>query len=365
MVLSALFFSAPTYVIAQEKISDQNFDERHSSLAVSGVNATLSFGYQYIDTGVEDVFDFSPLPNAIDQANAVTFNFPRENEFQGGFIEGSITFPISESVGFQLDGLYSRQSSNLDRDLDVFGGGAHLFWRDPERGLLGIYGQYIEYDDIAENYQIGLEGQLYRENFSLEFFTGLDNLEVTSQSTITSFIDFAQPGIGSLPPIFPTSRIVQTTIDDDFYIAEAIAAFYPTENLRIAAGITYGFEKTSFVTGLEWKPADKLSSSLFVDAQFGEDINAVRAGIKFDFNQNSKSLIMQHREGNIQNRLLNNSASLASCIDSFEINGFIDPAREPIMITPVAPSPTGIPLPTTITFEPSTLVDGCDIRLNR
>lgn len=364
-VLSALSFSIATPVLAQENISDQNFEERHSSLAVSGVNATLSFGYQYIETGVEDIFAFRTLPNSIDPANDITFELQRENEFQAGFVEGSITFPLSETVGFQVDGLYSRQSSNLDRDFNVYGAGAHLFIRDPEKGLLGIYGQFIEYGDFSENYQIGAEVQIYHDNLNLEFFAGLDNLEVTTQSIIPDFTDFAQPGIGGLPPTAPTLRNVETTIDNDFFTAEAIAAFYPTDNLRISAGIGYSFEEASFLAGLEWKPSNKVASNLFVDAQIGEDTTAVRAGIRFNFSQDARSLIKQHRDDHLPNRLLNNSASLASCIDSFIINGFVDPSIPPIPITPTAPSPSGISLPTTITFEPSTLLDGCDIRLNR
>ena len=109
---------------------------------------------------------------------------------------------------------------------------------------------------------------------------------------------------------------------------------------------------------------DKVASKLFIDAQFGENINAFRAGIRFNFSQDNRSLIRQHREGNIQNRLLNNSASLASCVDSFEINGFIDPAIEAIFITPVAPTPAGGSVPTNTGFEPSTLLDGCDLVRN-
>jgi hypothetical protein len=358
------FLVSTANVIAQEKISDQSFDERHSSFAVSGVSATLSFGYHYIDTGVEDVFAFRALPDSIDQANGLDFELLRENEFSTGFVEGSVTFQLSETVGFQVDGLYSRQSSNLDRDINFFGVGGHLFRRVSDTGLLGVYGQYLDYDDLAQSYQLGIEAQLYRENLSFEFFTGLDSLEVTTQSTVTSFIDFAQPGIGGFPPMAPPSRVVKTTIDNDFFTAEAIAAFYPTENLRIAAGVAHGFEETSFVTGLEWKPMDKVASNLFIDAQFGENINAFRAGIRFNFSQDNRSLIRQHREGNIQNRLLNNSASLASCVDSFEINGFIDPAIEPIFITPVAPTPAGGSVPTNTGFEPSTLLDGCDLVRN-
>lgn len=370
VVFSALFFSAPTYVIAQEKISDQSFDERHSSVAVSGVNATLSFGYQYIDTGADDVFDFSPLPNSVDQANAVRFELQRENEFQAGFVQGSITFPLSETVGFQVDGLYSRQSSNLDRDLDVFGGGAHLFIRDPEKGLLGLYGQYVEYGEFAQNYQIGAELQVYHNNLNLEFFAGSDNLEVTTQSSIpdlSAFMDFAQPGIGivpGMPPMAPNFINVETTIDNDFFTAEAIAAYYPKDNLRISAGIGYSFEETSFLAGLEWKPSNEVASNLFIDAQIGEDVAAVRAGIRFNFSQDARPLIKQHRDYYLPNRLLNNSASLASCLDSFIINGFLDPAIEPIIITPVATNPAGIPLPTTITFEPTTSLNGCDLELN-
>ena len=56
--------------------------------------------------------------------------------YSGQNFDGSVTVPIMHQFGFQADGLYSR-ISNLGFD----GGAGHLFWRDPEIGLLGHHGR--------------------------------------------------------------------------------------------------------------------------------------------------------------------------------------------------------------------------------
>ena len=63
----------------------------------------------------------------------------------GGFGagRGAVTVPLGGQFGFQLDGI----AGGFD---DRFFGGAagHLFWRDPARGLIGLYGSYTSWDKI-------------------------------------------------------------------------------------------------------------------------------------------------------------------------------------------------------------------------
>ncbi len=83
--------------------------------------------------------------------------------YSGGSMEGdtgqnglgSFSFPITHNFGFQADGLYTDVS-----DREFYGAGAHLFWRDWDRGLLGIAGGTVHEDDLDSGL-IGLEGECY------------------------------------------------------------------------------------------------------------------------------------------------------------------------------------------------------------
>jgi len=50
-----------------------------------------------------------------------------------GLVTGSVSTGLGQSYGLQLDAAYG----NISGD-DLFAGGAHLFWRDPSVGLLGL-----------------------------------------------------------------------------------------------------------------------------------------------------------------------------------------------------------------------------------
>ncbi|MEM9358137.1 MAG: hypothetical protein AAGB04_18200, partial [Pseudomonadota bacterium] len=51
---------------------------------------------------------------------------------------GSITVPLGHAFGVQFDvGMVNREHEILD-DATVYRGAAHLFWRDPSKGLLGL-----------------------------------------------------------------------------------------------------------------------------------------------------------------------------------------------------------------------------------
>ena len=79
-----------------------------------------------------------------------------EAGYAGGTMDGSegnnfnatITLPVSHSLGFQADGLYSRIGAG-----DFYGGGGHFFWRDPDLGLFGLTGGYL-YRSGVDTFQV-------------------------------------------------------------------------------------------------------------------------------------------------------------------------------------------------------------------
>ncbi len=99
--------------------------------------------------------------------------------YSGGSMEGdtgqnglgSVGFPITDRFGFQADGLYTDVS-----DRDFYGAGAHLFWRDWDKGLLGIAGGTVHEDDLDSGL-IGLEGEYYLNRFTVAGGAGVANID--------------------------------------------------------------------------------------------------------------------------------------------------------------------------------------------
>ena len=75
--------------------------------------------------------------NAVSEFNAkVDYSGGDMNSAVGHLFDASFSLPITHQFGFQGDALYSR----ID-NLNFASGAAHLFWRDPQIGLLGLTGR--------------------------------------------------------------------------------------------------------------------------------------------------------------------------------------------------------------------------------
>ncbi len=296
LMISTAVFSTSSF--AADSISNDAFEERSSGRAVDGLNAKVSLGYASYD------FNDIVLPFA-----GITPN----NDQDGFFIEGSVSAPIGDRFGFQIDGIYGSADEN-DVDLDFSGVGAHLFWRDPSVGLLGVYGHYKEYGDVIDSYNISVEAEIYKDDFTLELLAGVDNIDT----------DFG---------------------DDDFFAGEAILAYYPEDNFRLDFGVMHNIDNTQFAVGAElMKETDTgFAPSLFVDASFGEDDTTyVGGGIRLYFGNSAKSLKQRHREDDPKNRLNDNSAAIGTCLNNAESSSF-RPRRARPMMRPLPPM-GGMPL---------------------
>lgn len=136
------------------------------------------------------------------------------NSAEGHNFSGRLTLPISQQFGFQADALYSRIS-----DLNFYGGAGHLFWRNPDHGLLGLTGGYLYRDgaDSVDTFQAGAEGELYWRQFTFGFFGGLGSIDY----------QYSAPFIDTNPTRF---------------VGRVSADYYPLENLRIGASFTSAFK---------------------------------------------------------------------------------------------------------------------------
>ena len=82
---------------------------------------------------------------------------------------GSITIPLGQVFGLQLDGGAASHKNELIGDASCYRGAAHLLWRDPTEGLLGLFGDYIHFDlrDGFEYFAVGVEGAAYCKRWTL------------------------------------------------------------------------------------------------------------------------------------------------------------------------------------------------------
>jgi len=230
--------------------ADATLEERFEGPlpAVSGVNGKIEAAYTYID--VDNVGD----------ANM-------------GDIGGSIAIPLGQQFGLQFDGGVATAE-----DLGTgFGVGVHAFWRDPSTALLGFYGDVVRYDtdfgpDVT-NWRAGAEGELYLDRFTIEGFAGAD------------FIDAGDE-------------------DETYFSAEALAAFYVTDDFRLQAGVGHRFDDTFARIGAEaMLPFADRNVALFGDGSFGDDVTTARVGMRVYFGEAGKSLKDRHRQDDPRMRL--------------------------------------------------------------
>ncbi len=200
---------------------------------------------------------------------------------------GSVSIPLGQSFGFQLDGLAaSRRSAFLG------GAGAHLFWRDPNQGLVGLYGSAIRNNSFGglTNYKLGVEAEAYMGRFTL---SGVVGFEGGNRNQV--FV--GQQGNFNVFDTYGTRSRVFDKID---------LAWYPTDNWKLSVGHRYVGGQHAAALGTEYMVGlgNGMAAALFAEARIGErDNRAVLGGLTIYFGQKDKTLIRRHREDDPANRL--------------------------------------------------------------
>ncbi len=219
----------------------------------------------------------------------------------GGDVDGfgasaSGTVPLGHRFGFQLDGAAATINSDLHDDVPVYAAGAHLFWRDPSKGLIGLYGD-ITHVDIGNGFDFftaAVEGALYLGRFSIDGIAGVKGGD---------------------------------TLESDFH-NQLHFSYYPTDNLSLRLGHSYAYGYHGFSLGGEWALGGKggVTPSLFaVGLSDFDDHRAVVAGMKFYFGQRDKPLIRIHREADPRSYVSENDEDNRAII----VIGPTDPLTSP------------------------------------
>jgi hypothetical protein len=201
-----------------------------------------------------------------------------------GGAQGSLSVPLGGQWGLQWDGTVGSFDGRF------FGsGGAHWFWRDPSRGLIGLYASHTHWQEFGGLHvtQVAGEGEAYFGRFTLQGVAGVEF--GNSQTGIT--------GVNS------TATTV-TTFFDTFdvktrFFDKINLAYYLTDNTKVFAGHRYLGGKHALALGgeaaLPWTGSTMLSG--FIEGRIGEnDFHGVWAGIRGYWGQTSKSLIQRHRQ---------------------------------------------------------------------
>jgi hypothetical protein len=188
---------------------------------------------------------------------------------------GSLTTPLTCDFGAQIDG----DAASFDgRFLGTIAG--HLFWRNPNFAMLGVYGSYTDWDRAGgvRAGHVGGEGAWYAGRFALQGIAGVESGNTRSE----------------------TNGLFITTYDVDTRFFDAVnLAYYPSDNLEVYAGHRYLYGQHALALGGEWglPLSNGVMAALFVEGRIGEDdYHGVWGGIRFYFGQKDKSLIRRHRE---------------------------------------------------------------------
>lgn len=203
-------------------------------------------------------------------AQGGTFN---DKTLYGG--EGSLSVPLGCEFGFQFDG-----SGGSFNDASIFSVGGHLFWRNPNIGLLGLYGSYAHWDQftgVTANH-VGPEAEWYIGRWTIQGVAGVE------------FGNTASGQIGA--------NIVTYDIGTRFF-DQINFGYYLTDNLKVYLGHRYLGGKNAVAAGGEWglPLGNGAMGSLFAEGRYGEDnATGVWGGIRFYFGQKDKPLIRRHRE---------------------------------------------------------------------
>jgi len=188
---------------------------------------------------------------------------------------GSLALPLACEFGAQIDG----NAASFDgRFLGTIAG--HLFWRNPMKGLLGVYGSYTDWDRAGgvRAAHLGAEGEWYFGQWTLQGVAGAEFGNSTSETIGTQIFSYD----------------VKTRFFDQINLA-----YYVQDNLKLYAGHRYLYGMHAAALGGEWgfPLGHGVMGALFAEGRIGQDdFKGIWGGVRFYFGQKDKTLIRRHRE---------------------------------------------------------------------
>lgn len=130
--------------------------------------------------------------------NATDIDVETKSSFYYGG-EAKLSIPLGSNFSTQFD-VVGEANGGISKvgEIGVIGVGGHLSWRDPSRGLFGVFASYgrsqADTDDSANVGVAGIEGQFYLGNFTTYGQLGFANVD-SSHDPLDSSSIFAR-GVG-------------------------------------------------------------------------------------------------------------------------------------------------------------------------
>ncbi len=186
------------------------------------------------------------------------------NSHWGENLNASLTLPVAPHLGLQTDGLFTRVGAE-----NFGGGGLHLFWRDSDKGLIGLTAGGIK-GELLYGFQGGLEAEYYLKQFTFAVNLGAATIQYNNTAP---FID---------------------THPTDVY-ATASLSYYPVDNLMVQGAYSRLFGNNLGELLLEYQTPVR-GLSLFSELAKGDNgYDHALFGLRYYFGKD-KSLIQRHRE---------------------------------------------------------------------
>ena len=245
-----------------------------SKPAVDGVNGKVEI---YGGAGQGNAVNISGIPGLSPTQFSTNWNGT------GGAI-GTITIPIGHSFGAQLD-----LGSGAFGHNPLGAAAGHLFWRDPEKGLVGAYG-----DGLLLGSKVGTgiwtvagEFEAYIGNVTARAVLGMQGASFyTSNLTRGEVRSYGGQNIFNQANYF--TNIVSAT-------------FYPIDDLALSVGHIYSFGRNTVTSEVEYLlpqfRGGNIAPSVFLSGAYGlNDASNMMAGLRVYFGNHDKTLIRRQRE---------------------------------------------------------------------
>ena len=197
---------------------------------------------------------------------------------EANLLAGSFTSPLTSNFGVQGDVLAGKINSKTTN-----GYGIHLFWRDSDKGLLGLTTSRIKYSSSKLN-RTGLEGEYYFKKLTISGELGKQTGDIENSN------------YGSLN-----------------------LSYYPINNLALSIGSSRANKNNKNNIDIEYQT--KVNGlSLFANASKGDNnYDHVIGGIRYYFGK-QKALIERHRKDDPPNLLFTGASVLTQATEAANNN---------------------------------------------
>jgi hypothetical protein len=216
-----------------------------------------------------------------------------------GGAAGAFSVPLASLYGLQLDSAAGRFDGSRFSNL-----AGHAFWRDPGRGLVGLYTSHTWWDRNGGVYlgQVAGEGELYLGRFALQGIAGVEfgNIaQIMSTSTSTIAPGFPDPFVGGAPGVTTTTTFLDSYAVKTRFFDQVNLKYYLSDQWTGYVGHRYLGGRNALALGSEVAlPLGRgVLASAFVEGRAGEaNMQSIWGGVKFYFGGNDKPLLARHRQ---------------------------------------------------------------------